>query len=59
MAPEHIARSIGAGRYYVRIYPNGAGRSSQPYRLTAAWGAVAQGEESVIGDWGKPEMERP
>jgi len=58
-APEHIARSIGAGRYYVRIYPNGAGRSSQPYRLMASWGAITQGEEPAIENWGKPKMGTP
>jgi hypothetical protein len=48
-APEHTARAVGAGRYYVRVYPY-QGRSSQPYRLTASWGAAAQGEESGSED---------
>jgi hypothetical protein len=42
-APEHIVRTVSAGRYYVRVYPY-QGRSPQPYRLTASWGATAQGE---------------
>jgi hypothetical protein len=34
--PEHIVAAVTAGRYYVRVYPY-QGRSSQAYRLTAAW----------------------
>jgi hypothetical protein len=47
-----------AGRHFVCVYSY-SGRSTQPYRLTATWGAAAQGEEPMIEDWGKSEMERP
>jgi hypothetical protein len=57
-AAERITRAVSAGRYFVRVYPY-SGRSTQPYRLTASWGATTQGEEPMIEDWGKPEMEGP
>lgn len=57
-AAERIARGVTVGRYFVRVYPY-SGRSSQAYRLSAAWGAAAQGEEPTVEDWGKPEVEAP
>jgi hypothetical protein len=42
-AAERITRAVSAGRYLVRVYPY-SGRSSQPYRLTATWGAAGSGE---------------
>jgi hypothetical protein len=40
---ERITRGVSAGRYYVRVYPY-SGRSTQAYRLTAAWGMTGSGE---------------
>jgi len=50
---ERITRGVSAGRYYVRVYPY-SGRSSQAYRLTAAWGGPIQAEEPAPVDWGLP-----
>ena len=55
---DSITRGVSAGRYYVRVYPY-SGRSSQAYRLTAAWGGPIQAEEPAPVDWGKPPVEAP
>lgn len=47
-AAERIVRSVSAGRYYVRVYPNGTARSGQAYRLIASWGAAGQSEEPSV-----------
>jgi len=52
-------RTLAAGRYYVRVYPY-AGRSSQPYRLTASWPAVAQAAQPAADAvWDKPPLPGP
>ena len=59
-AAERISRGVSVGRYFVRVYPNGAARSSQAYRLTASWGAAAQGEEPAADmAWDKPPVPTP
>jgi hypothetical protein len=59
-AAERITRGVAAGRYFVRVYPNGAARSSQTYRLTASWGAAAQGgEPAADAGWEKAQVPAP
>jgi hypothetical protein len=59
-AAERITRGVATGRYQMRVYPNGAARSSQTYRLTASWGAAAQGEEAAADmAWDKPPVPAP